>query len=107
MVQWNEDLYEKQLIERTHDACDGLVDIVIDFGTTSRSLHRSMQCLTKGGHVFISDEIAEKLMARFAKRAEERGVFVEVVPTGTIEQLHELVKLVDSGEVCIQGRAIE
>ncbi|XP_062706223.1 uncharacterized protein LOC109420670 isoform X1 [Aedes albopictus] len=99
VVQWNEDLYEKQLIERTHDACDGLVDIVIDFGTTSRSLHRSMQCLTKGGHVFISDEIAEKLMARFAKRAEERGVFVEVVPTGTIEQLHELVKLVDSGEI--------
>lgn len=104
VVQWNEDLYEKQLIERTHDACDGLVDIVIDFGTTSRSLHRSMQCLTKGGHVFISDEIAEKLMARFAKRAEERGVFVEVVPTGTIEQLHELVKLVDSGEVCIQKK---
>lgn len=99
MVQWNEDLYEKQLIERTHDACDGLVDIVIDFGTTSRSLHRSMQCLTKGGTVFISDEIAEKLMIRFAKRAEERGVFVEVVPTGTIEQLQELVRLVDSGAI--------
>lgn len=58
-----------------------------------------MQCLTKGGTVFISDEIAEKLMARFAKRAEERGVFVQVVPTGTIEQLHEIVKLVDCGEI--------
>lgn len=44
-VQWNEDVYEKQLIERTKDACNGLVDIVIDFGTTSRSLHRSLQCL--------------------------------------------------------------
>ncbi|XP_055641358.1 uncharacterized protein LOC129778471 isoform X2 [Toxorhynchites rutilus septentrionalis] len=99
LVQWNEDLYEKQLIERTHDACDGLVDIVIDFGTTSRSLHRSMQCLTKGGHVFISDEIAEKLLARFSKRAEDRGVFIEVVPTGTIEQLHQLVKLVATGQI--------
>lgn len=44
-MQWNEDLYEKQLIERTKDACNGFVDIVIDFGTTSRSLHRSLQCL--------------------------------------------------------------
>ena len=47
LVQWNEDLYEKQLIERTTDACKGEVDIVIDFGTTSRSLHRSLQCLSK------------------------------------------------------------
>jgi hypothetical protein len=45
LVQWNEDVYEKQLIERTLDACKGEVDIVIDFGTTSRSLHRSLQCL--------------------------------------------------------------
>lgn len=52
IVQWSEDLYEKQLIERTHDACDGLVDVVIDFGTTSRSLHRSMQCLTKVINVY-------------------------------------------------------
>lgn len=47
VVQWSEDLYEKQLIERTTDACGGFVDVVIDFGTTSRSLHRSLQCLTK------------------------------------------------------------
>lgn len=47
VVQWSEALYEKQLIERTIDACSGLVDIVIDFGTTSRSLHRSLQCLNK------------------------------------------------------------
>ena len=99
IVQWNEDLYEKQLIERTHDACDGLVDIVIDFGTTSRSLHRSMQCLTKGGHIFISDEVAEKLLPKFSKRAEERGQTIEAAPTGTIEQLHQLVKLVSSNEV--------
>uniref|UniRef100_A0A182NF80 Enoyl reductase (ER) domain-containing protein n=1 Tax=Anopheles dirus TaxID=7168 RepID=A0A182NF80_9DIPT len=99
IVQWNEDLYEKQLIERTHDACDGLVDIVIDFGTTSRSLHRSMQCLTKGGHIFISDEVAEKLLPKFSKRAEERGQTIEAVPTGTVEQLHQLVKLVSSNEI--------
>ncbi|EGI61403.1 Zinc-type alcohol dehydrogenase-like protein C1773.06c [Acromyrmex echinatior] len=56
VVQWNEDLYEKQLIERTMDACGGQVDVVIDFGTTSRNLHRSMQCLSKGGVVFVIKE---------------------------------------------------
>lgn len=45
VVQWSEDLYETQLIERTKDACGGEVDIVIDFGSTSRSLNRSLQCL--------------------------------------------------------------
>lgn len=47
VVQWSEDLYEKQLIERTLDACKGPVDIVFDFGSTSRSLLRSMKCLAK------------------------------------------------------------
>lgn len=49
VVQWSEDLYETQLIERTKDACDGEVDIVIDFGSTSRSLNRSLQCLQEVG----------------------------------------------------------
>ncbi|XP_037925977.1 zinc-type alcohol dehydrogenase-like protein C1773.06c isoform X1 [Hermetia illucens] len=99
VVQWNEDLYEKQLIERTKDACNGLVDIVIDFGTTSRSLHRSMQCLTKGGVVLINDEVAEKLLPKFARLAEEREQKIEAVANGSIEQLHEVVKLVASGEI--------
>lgn len=99
IVQWNEDLYEKQLIERTKDACNGPVDIVIDFGTTSRSLHRSMQCLTKGGLVLVSDEVAEKLLPKFARLADEREQKIQPVANGSIEQLHELVKLVASGEI--------
>lgn len=99
IVQWSEDLYEKQLIERTHDACNGLVDIVIDFGTTSRSLHRSLQCLSDGGVVLISDEVAEKLLPKFSRKAEERKQHIEPVPVGTIEQLHDLVDLVARKEV--------
>lgn len=99
IVQWSEDLYEKQLIERTHNACEGLVDIVIDFGTTSRSLHRSLQCLNDGGVVLISDEVAEKLLPKFSRKAEERKQHIEPVPTGTIEQLHDLVKLVANKDI--------
>lgn len=103
-VQWSEDLYEKQLIERTVDACNGLVDIVIDFGTTSRSLYRSLQCLNEGGVVLISDETAEKLLPKFSRRAEEKKLHIEPVPMGTIDQLHEIVKLVASKEVSLKNR---
>ncbi|KYQ52689.1 hypothetical protein ALC60_08183 [Trachymyrmex zeteki] len=82
VVQWNEDLYEKQLIERTMDACGGQVDVVIDFGTTSRNLHRSMQCLSKGGVVFVIKEQS-----------------IKPVEPGTLEQLRELVQLVASGDI--------
>ena len=102
-VQWSEDLYEKQLIERTVDACNGQVDIVIDFGTTSRSLHRSLQCLNEGGVVLISEETAEKLLPKFSRKAEERKQHIEPVPLGTIEQLHEVVRLVANNEVSIKN----
>nr|CAD7449039.1 unnamed protein product [Timema bartmani] len=99
VVQWNEDVYEKQLIERTIDACKGKVNIVIDFGTTSRSLHRSLQCLSKGGVVFISSEVAEKLLPKFSRRAEERQQTMKPVDMGSIEQLRQLVDIVGKGEV--------
>ncbi|XP_061718810.1 uncharacterized protein LOC133526272 [Cydia pomonella] len=99
VVQWNEDLYEKQLIERTTDACGGPVDLVMNFGTTSRSLHRSLQCLAPGGVVLVTEGVGEKLLPKFAKKAEELHVHVVVVPNGTLEQLRELVGLVAKGEI--------
>lgn len=62
-MQWNEDAYEKQLIERTTDACGGPVDVVLNFGTTSRSLHRSLQCLALVG---LSISIAKPFPMYFA-----------------------------------------
>lgn len=99
LVQWNEDLYEKQLIERTTDACGGLVDVVMNFGTTSRSLHRSLQCLAPGGVVLVTEDIGEKLLPKFAKKAEEMNVNIVVVPNGSIEQLRQLVNLVARNEI--------
>ncbi|XP_034948771.1 zinc-type alcohol dehydrogenase-like protein C1773.06c isoform X2 [Chelonus insularis] len=99
VVEWNEGLYEKQLIERTMDACQGQVDVVIDFGTTSRSLHRSMQCLSKGGVVFVIKEVADRLLPKFSKRAEERQQSIKPVELGTLEQLQEIVQLVASGKI--------
>ncbi|KAJ0183983.1 hypothetical protein K1T71_000406 [Dendrolimus kikuchii] len=99
VVQWNEDLYEKQLIERTTDACGGPVDVVLNFGTTSRSLHRSLQCLAPGGVVLVTEDVGERLLPKFAKKAEDMSVSIVVVPDGSIEQLKELVQLVANGEI--------
>ncbi|VVC86355.1 uncharacterized protein LOC126978364 [Leptidea sinapis] len=99
VVQWSEDLYEKQLIERTTDACGGPVDIVLNFGTTSRSLHRSLQCLVPNGVVLITEDVGEKLLPKFAKKAEEMNKHIVVVPDGSIEQLKDLIQLVANGEV--------
>lgn len=92
-------MYEKQLIERTVDACGGAVDIVIDFGTTSRSLHRSMQCLGEGGVVLVSEEVGEKLLPKFSSLAEKRKQKLRAVANGTIDQLKDLVELVSSHKV--------
>lgn len=99
MIQWSEELYERILIDRTKDACKGQVDVVIDFGTTSRSLNRSIQCLSKGGVVFLGHETAERLMPKFARKAEDYGIRIESVETGSLDQLRELVELVASGKV--------
>ncbi|CAG7721655.1 unnamed protein product [Allacma fusca] len=99
VVQWNEDCYERTLIERTKDSLDGEVDIVIDFGTTSRSLHRSLQCLSKGGIALISSEVAERLLPKFSRRAEERQQSIKSVEVGSLDQLRELVELVASGQL--------
>ncbi|KAJ8737998.1 hypothetical protein PYW08_000593 [Mythimna loreyi] len=99
VVQWNEDLYEKQLIERTTDACGGPVDVVMNFGTTSRSLHRSLQCLAPGGVVLVTEDVGEHLLPKFAKKAEDMNVNIEIVPNGSIELLKRLVILVANGEI--------
>ncbi|CAH1179898.1 unnamed protein product [Phaedon cochleariae] len=99
IVQWNEDVYEKQLIERTKDACSGLVDIVIDFGTTSRSLHRSLQCLNSGGVVLVSEEVAERLLPKFSRLIAETNKKIEAVAPGSIEQLQQLVEYVAAGDI--------
>ncbi|XP_055378806.1 uncharacterized protein LOC129610298 [Condylostylus longicornis] len=99
VVQWSEDLYENQLIERTIDACHGPVDIVIDFGATSRTLRRSMRCLQKGGTVLINDEIDERISPRFENLVQENNIKIVSISKGTIEQFHELVKLVASNKI--------
>lgn len=47
----------------------------------------------------MCSEVAEKLMPKFSRLADERQQRIKAVDMGTIEQLQELVKLVGNGEV--------
>ncbi|CAG2056293.1 unnamed protein product, partial [Timema podura] len=53
----------------------------------------------KGGVVFISSEVAEKLLPKFSRRAEERQQTMKPVDMGSIEQLRQLVDIVGKGEI--------
>ncbi len=46
-VTWSEDLHEALIVERTLESCEGPVDVVINFGTTTRILLRCLKCLAK------------------------------------------------------------
>lgn len=88
-------LYEPQLIERTLNICNGPVDIVIDFGTTVRSLHRSLHCLSERGVVLVGEETADQVLES-PKTQKQRII---PISTGTVEQLYELVNLVANKKV--------
>lgn len=53
----------------------------------------------QGGVVLLPEDVAERLIPRFGPRAEDMGMKLREIPSGTIDQLKELVKLVASGEV--------
>ncbi|XP_059055145.1 uncharacterized protein LOC131849162 [Achroia grisella] len=99
VVEWNERLYETQLVESTTKAFDGPLDVIMNFGTTSRALLRCLQCLAPGGVVIITEEVGRRLLPEFASKAEELNVHIEMIPKGSIEQLRELLDAVACGDI--------
>jgi len=99
VVQWSEDLYEEQLVDRTKDCCGGPVDVVIDFSATSRSVKRALMCTAKGGVVLVSAEHAESFLARYSREAEKCEAKLVPVKLGSLEQLKELVHLVSTKQI--------
>ena len=47
----------------------------------------------------MGTETAEKLLPKFSRRAEDRGIQMEAVEGGSLEQLKLLVELVSSSKV--------
>lgn len=53
----------------------------------------------KGGVVLVTEDVGEKLLPKFSKKADAMDVKIEIVPNGTMEQLRSLLDLVSSGKV--------
>ena len=49
--------------------------------------------------VFVIKEVADRLLPKFSRRAEEWQQNIRPVEPGTLEQLRQLVELVASGEI--------
>lgn len=49
--------------------------------------------------VLVSEEVAERLLPKFSKKADERHQHIRAVQNGSVEQLANLVNSVASGEV--------
>lgn len=47
IIHWNEEDHEQYIVERTLDACRGGVDVVIDFVSTPRTMHRALKVLNR------------------------------------------------------------
>ena len=67
LVQWNNDAYEQVLVERTKDACKGLLDIVVCLDSTPRPLQRSLNCLKKVISTGVGMGSAWPHLAKFLK----------------------------------------
>lgn len=55
----------------------------------------------------MTEDVGEHLLPKFAKKAEDMNVNIEVVPNGSIEQLKQLVALVARGEVSIRNFVLQ
>ena len=102
LIQWNSDAYDQDLVERTSDACQGKVDVVIGCLGLGAPLQRSFKCLNKGGVAFVTDDINEKVLKSLQKLAEQHGVRIVEKPStsiGTVDDLKNLLNLVAEKEV--------
>ena len=102
LVQWQGDAYDQDLLERTRDACQGDVDIVIGCINLGAPLQRSFKCLKKGGIAFLTEEMNDKVLKSLEKLAVQQNRKLKVVERcgdHDLDNLAKLLKLVKDGHV--------
>jgi len=102
LVQWEGDAYDQDLLERTRDACQGDVDIVIGCINLGAPLQRSFKCLKKGGIAFLTEEMNDKVLKSLEKLAVQQSRKLKVVERcgdHDLGNLAKLLKLVKDGHV--------
>lgn len=54
VIHWNEEDHEQYIIERTLESCKGGVDVVIDFVSSPRTVHRTLKILNRVSKTRVS-----------------------------------------------------
>ena len=105
LIQWNSDAYDQDLVERTRDACRGDVDIVIGCLGLGAPLQRSFKCLKKGGLVYVTENMNDKVLKSLEKLAEQQGRKLKTVSKGSVDDLKSLMQMVTTGQVSAKTNA--
>ena len=106
LIQWNSDAYDQDLVERTRDACRGDVDIVIGCLGLGAPLQRSFKCLKKGGLVYVTENMNDKVLKSLEKLAEQQGRKLKTVSKGSVDDLKSLMQMVTTGQVSAKTKAL-
>lgn len=100
VVHWCQEAHEQYLVERTMNVCGGLVDVVIDFVSSPRTVSRSMSVLNKGGVLLVGGLSGAATPVRIYGLSENEQAIVGI-KRGSRDDLEDLVKAVASGEVTV------
>ena len=87
LIQWNSDAYDQDLVERTSDSCQGKVDVVVGCLGLGAPLQRSFKCLRKGGTVFVTEDINDKVLKSLQKLADQQNVNIGL----TVQHMPDVV----------------
>lgn len=92
IIHWNEEDHEQYIVERTMDACRGGVDVVIDFVSSPRTVHRTLKVLNREGLILVGGSAMSEVSINLNVLAAKQQSIVGI-PKGTVRQLQELVDL--------------
>ncbi|XP_061177938.1 alcohol dehydrogenase-like isoform X1 [Saccostrea echinata] len=98
VIHWNEEDHEQFIIERTLEACKGGVDVVIDFVSSPRTVHRTLKVLNREGLILVGGNTMSEVSINLNVLAAKQQSIVGI-PKGSLKELLELVDLVADQKV--------
>eukprot|EP00918_Siedleckia_nematoides_P012278 GHVU01026903.1.p1 GENE.GHVU01026903.1~~GHVU01026903.1.p1 ORF type:complete len:390 (+),score=15.06 GHVU01026903.1:239-1408(+) len=97
-VHWHDGIQEEYIVERTQNTCQGGLELVIDFVSSTRTVSRVTSLLNEGG-ILVAGGNSKQDVSISLNSLTRNHQCVMGVPQGSKEQLVTLVKLIADGQV--------
>ncbi|ELU15410.1 hypothetical protein CAPTEDRAFT_224563 [Capitella teleta] len=98
VIHWDEEVHEGYITERTLNACEGGVHMIIDFVSSARTIKRCLKVLAKEGVLVVGGNSKFEVTFNLNTLAQ-RNQSVLGVSKGSKEQLQELVNFCAEGKL--------